>query len=610
MKIRIGLTAAFLAATAVATAATMTYAVRTAWVASADVRGAANRTVELESLRGDILHLGAALTSTVRAAVAAGDAGLRPAYDAHAQRLADALAEATALVHNDGVASAAAQTRNAREALVARDNFAFHYIDMGDLPTAAAMVTDDYYAEQVSSFARGMDAYFEAAHMVLEQNQSAAGACLSFAILVCVATMVVCAFMWGGAILMVQRQACRLRAANQAKSQFLANMSHEIRTPLNGVIGMAQALVSSPLRAEQRDQVETILESSHDLLLILNDVLDLTKIEAGKASITPLAGDLPLAVRRVCNLFAPRMAEKGLSFSLTVNEEAFDRPLQFDPVRVRQCVSNLISNAEKFTTKGGVDVRVDAVALDPARRLVSVSVRDTGVGVAEAAQERIFSEFMQADVTTKRRFGGTGLGLAITRRLARMMGGDLAVASRLGEGSTFTLTFEADIAEAVTAPASDGADTSDAKPAGDLQGARVLLVDDNAINRRVARALLDPQDFVVTEAENGLAALAALEQTEIDIVLLDVHMPVLDGVETIKRIRASDRGWSDVPVVALTADAMKGDRERLIALGMDGYASKPIVRDELLGEMARALAARSASAPADAPAPALPASRG
>lgn len=592
MILRLGATAAVLIATVAATIGAMTYSIRAAWVASSEVRAAADRTVDMEALRGRIVHLGIELTSLVRAAAATERPEYRENYDALSSALAEHLGVATAIVDSDRAAFAAARTRNAREALVARDNFAFHFLRVGDRMRAADAVTDAYYREQIDAYADGMEAFFDAVRDELAVEQANAEQTLQNALLFCVLTMVFSAVVWGGAIILVQRQARQLGladAANTAKTQFLANMSHEIRTPLNGVLGMAQALVSSPLSTEQRDQVDTILDSGESLLAVLNDVLDLTKIEAGKAELTPLPGDVPTTVRRVCRLFAARMAEKGLRFTLDIDKTAFDQPLCFDHIRVRQCLSNLVSNAVKFTSEGEITVRVGAETLPSGEKLVRVGVRDTGVGIAEDARERVFSEFMQADSSTKRRYGGTGLGLSITRNLARMMEGDLTVKSKLGVGSEFTFTFKArvtEISEKVEAQiAKTGRDFS-----GDLQGARVLLVDDNAINRRVARAFLDPQELAVTEAANGLEALETLKREPVDIVLLDIHMPVLDGVETIKRIRASAQAWSAVPVIALTADAMEGDRERLLGLGMDGYASKPVVRDELLSEMGRLLA--------------------
>ncbi len=375
--------------------------------------------------------------------------------------------------------------------------------------------------------------------------------------------------------------------ATRTKSEFLANMSHEIRTPLNGVLGMAQALSARDLDPDARAMVATIRESGATLMAILNDVLDLSKIEADRLEITPVDSSPMQIIEQVHALFMPTANEKSLRFDI-ISDTPDGLCLRYDPVRVRQCVSNLVSNAVKFTREGGIDVTLSTAPADGGRTRVFIAVADTGIGMDEAATARLFQSFNQADGSTTREFGGTGLGLAISRRLARMMGGDIEVHSKPGEGSVFTLSFVAE--PAVGKP---DAQTFDDRPASagvtHLRGARVLLTDDNAVNRQVVRMFIQPQGAIITEACNGLEALRALASQSFDLVLLDVHMPIMDGVEAIRRIRASQQDWRTVPVIALTADAMAGDRERLIAQGMSGYVSKPIDQAELLSTISRAL---------------------
>lgn len=380
----------------------------------------------------------------------------------------------------------------------------------------------------------------------------------------------------------------KANAANRSKSEFLASISHEIRTPLNGVLGMAQALAMDDLPRPQQEKVDIILDSGKTLTALLNDVLDLSKIEAGKLEISPIDGDLRDSLSRIHNLWRARADEKGIDLTLTIDDSVSPR-LRFDPVRVRQCISNLISNAVKFTQDGAVNVHVEAAGVSPGEQILSISVTDTGIGMSKDTIGRLFTPFSQADSSTTRDFGGTGLGLSIARKLARLMDGDLTVTSQTGAGSTFTLRFKAEISEEKEAAekAADAAHNS-AIPES-LTGLRILVVDDNAVNRQICRLMLGLADPVVTEAENGLKALEALEQDVFDIVLLDVHMPVMDGLETVRRIRTSEKTWKNIPVIALTADAMSGDRERFLRMGMTGYVSKPVNQRDLTAEIFSAM---------------------
>lgn len=375
----------------------------------------------------------------------------------------------------------------------------------------------------------------------------------------------------------------KANAASRAKSDFLATMSHEIRTPLNGVLGMAQSLALDQLDADQRQKVKTILDCGETLTVLLNDILDHSKIEAGRMEISPVDTDLRLVLQRAVSLFTPRAREKGIELTLE-REGAGPDWFCVDRVRVHQCVTNLISNAIKFTATGRVTVRYSSQAVDnEAMHSVRISVQDTGIGMSLETQARLFEAFTQADGSTTRRFGGTGLGLAISRRLTRMMGGDIQVVSAPDSGSTFIATFKAP----AVAPRAIVKHALPAEAAPPVTGVilRILLVDDNTTNRQVVRLFLAGLRAEITEAANGAEALARMDEQAFDLVLLDVHMPVMDGCETIRRIRASDQPWRDVPVIALTADAMEGDRERFVAMGMNDYLPKPIDRRELLNRV-------------------------
>ena len=385
-------------------------------------------------------------------------------------------------------------------------------------------------------------------------------------------------------------------SASVAKSQFLANMSHEIRTPLNGVLGLAQVMASEQLAPEHAEKIDLILDAGKSLLVLLNDVLDLSKIEAGKLEISTQPGDIMHTIGGTVQLFRAQAEAAGLT--LTLDAPASLPPMHHDPVRVRQCVSNLISNAIKFTAKGSVTVTISSKPHGANEHLVMVQVRDTGIGMNEAAMSRLFTAFTQGDNSTTRRFGGTGLGLAISRALARKMGGDIRVRSKEGMGSSFALLFRAEEAPMEFAKRSVPRVTRSISDTSEpLRGARILVTDDNSLNRKIISMMLKPLGCEITEAANGQDALDALAAQTFDLVLLDAHMPVMDGVEAIRRIRISHEPWRTLPVIALTADAMAGDREKYLALGMSEYLSKPVDKHALIATMSGLLVPGSEAAP-------------
>ncbi len=385
-------------------------------------------------------------------------------------------------------------------------------------------------------------------------------------------------------------------AANRAKSAFLATMSHEIRTPMNGVLGMLEVTLRGIIDERVRDHLTTARDSAFNLLTILNDILDYSKLEAGQLQLESLSFSVREVADDVASMLATEVAQKKLWIDVTV-DPATPQWVMGDPTRFRQILLNLVSNAVKFTDKGSIKINVGYLAGE-APHVLRIEVRDTGIGIPEEVRARLFNRFSQADASTTRKFGGTGLGLAISRELVACMGGEIGVTSQVGHGSCFWFEM----------PTEEGAEPV-VKTTGRsvvINGARlrILVAEDNPVNQKVLATLMAGQGHDLTFVNDGAQALAAVRDGSFDMVLMDVSMPVMDGPTATKAIRNLSGVESRIPIIALTANAMAGDREAYLAAGMSDYVSKPINLDHLLTAIARqAPGVATTLPPLPAPAP-------
>lgn len=576
----------------------------------------------IEALSSDIMRLDALLTLSATVGAATGERQWRSRYDSYVPELDAALAAALRL-GGDNARAHIQSVSQSNQSLIEMETRAFAHAAAGDTQSAmAVMVSADYAAAKAR--------YSEGVRLALSQSRARAAEIRDrvwaglFAALAA-AFAAVALYAWRiNQLRALRRQArlqesldqteaarnllertvaertadltdavARAQASERAKTQFLANMSHEIRTPLNGVVGLSAALADTPLAARQQEMVDLIRTSGETLDRLVSEILDLSKIEAGKLELHTESFDLRKAVESAAELMRGRAEAKGVAFS--VRADAAARGLyEGDPVRIRQIAANLISNAVKFTEAGAVEVTLAADEEPDGLTRVTLAVADTGIGFDEETARRLFSPFEQADTSITARFGGTGLGLSICKSLASMMGGAISAKSTPGRGSCFTVALR--LRRSIPLAAYDSFSVlgpeggeSALTPSTTVRGLSVLLAEDHPVNQRVVQLLLEPHGVSVMVAADGEEALFAFRNCAFDAILMDMMMPKIDGLAAARAIRAFERARNiaPTPIIMLTANAMQAHIDEALEAGCDSHLAKPVNARSLLLALGR-----------------------
>ena len=596
--------------------------------AANDVANASHRSARLAQIHGDLVSINRERSFVILAARDSGDRRWESRYRSLGAQLEKRLHDASTLAVSPLVREAAERARDARRRMAPDEARAFAQIRKGNTVKAGQIISNPLYVATADAYSKAVDDLLKAAWEDVEHQRITAQRTTRTALSGAVIILIILSAIWyailrdaesrGKALAAAQaellayrdkleqrvrertqalRKACdAAEKASQAKSEFLAVMSHEIRTPLNGILGMAKAMASEKVTAAQRDKLEIIEQSGEALLTILNDVLDLSKIEAGEFTLNNTEFGIEDISRTSLEMFGEAARRKGLAFDIKSNIDP-DARFTGDAARIRQVLSNLLSNAVKFTRKGSIEVSLSEETDNQGKTHLCFAVKDTGPGIPAAAQNTIFDRFTQVDSSLSRQFQGTGLGLAICRELVERMGGEIGVRSEPGEGSCFRFFVTVEKCKARRGKDNASHESGNAMEKKEKRALRILVAEDNPTNRLVIKAILGKAKADVTFVENGAEAVKTWKTKAFDLVLMDIQMPQMSGVEAtqeIRRIEASEHK-PKTPIVAVTANAMPHQRDEYLAAGMDEHVAKPIEPQRLFAAMKDVLRNREAA---------------
>ncbi len=545
-------------------------------------------TLEVTDIRGEIILLDEILSSSARLAAETGNESWENRYREHEVQLTAKIERAIELVPELQDIENISAVDTANLALVAIEEQAFDYIRDGQSSKAKQLLYSEEYEKQKQIYTTGMLVFEESLHNAIKQAENLRQKNSQIQIWVVSGIALILSFGWTMVFRLFGKWQKNIKRANEAKTSFLSTMSHEIRTPLNGILGVTQLLADTKLNTNQKDKVRTIQSSGHTLLAIINDILDMSKVEAGAVELESTIFSLSDFLSTTMTAIQSLASDKGLEFKLNKSDTCPDY-LVGDPVRIRQILWNLMSNAIKFTEEGSIIVTLSTAEIEddritPKDTILRLRVADTGKGIETERLEMIFDPFTQEDNTITRTHGGTGLGLSIVRNMVELMGGFIHVESTKNKGSCFDVYIPFEIAN--LAQQNNFLEKNDDLQVVTSNGLDILVAEDNGVNAMIARAFLEKFGHKVRIAVNGKIAVEQVEISPPDMIFMDIHMPEMNGLEATQSIRQLEIG-TDIPIVGLTAEAFTERHTQFIAKGMDGVLSKPFSEEQLYSTINR-----------------------